>query len=649
MKTLLTCATWLALDVAVGVAAPPPPVDHLAWAKDNIVFSQRESPYPGPYNEDQFPYFSEMLRALGPDDPCRVVSNLKSAQIGGTVVANIFTLGTLQMDPCDFLYTHPTEDNAGRWSKLKLRPMLKNTASLAALFPETSRDGGSSILFKERVDGKGSIQISGANSPASLSMVTMRCQVQDDLSKWEINSAGDPESQADSRSEAHEYAKIFKVGTPTIEPGCRITSNFKQGTQERFHVPCPQCDHYQSLEWANMRDSIDPDNPDAAHFTCVSCGMPIEEHHRAAIVRRGHWVAANEKARREHRSFYMWSAYSPLQSWPRIARRWLRAQGNPAAEQVFLNDVVGQAYKADGEAVPWETLRDRAAETGHKRGVIPPGALLLTLGVDVQDGWLAWQLVGWGREYQRFVIDAGKIEPQNLDVPADNAHISEDATRRVLDRLVNRTWPNTFGRQIGVDFTAIDGNAFTEDVWGWARRHPRSKVIMVRGANSELAPMIKQVANETNEKTGKVRRYAKRFYTFNGSVLKLAFYRNLRKDDPVVPGYVHFCRDLGDEYFQEATSERRKGETQKNGFVKYKWVKDPGQRNEMLDTMIQAEVAAIKFGVRLFGDSDWARYAIEREVPPAETQTDLEDFMLTSQPTEVAKADDEPGFGRING
>src|SRR6516165_5072806 len=193
-------AERLAIEAAARVLEPPPEVDYVEWAKDNIVFSERESPFPGPFNVDRFPHVVPILAALSPEDPFRVV--------------------------------HPTDDNASRWSKLKLSPMLKGTASLRGLFPEKSRDGSNSVLLKEHRDGLGAILISGANSPSSLSQVTMHRQVQDDLSKWEMNAAGDPESQADSRSRAHEFAKILKASTPLVLPGCRITKSFESGSQE---------------------------------------------------------------------------------------------------------------------------------------------------------------------------------------------------------------------------------------------------------------------------------------------------------------------------------------------------------------------------------------------------------------------------------
>jgi phage terminase large subunit GpA-like protein len=134
-------AARLAMEAAARVFEPPPVVDYVEWAKDNIVFSERESPFPGPFNVERFPHVAPILAALSPEDPCRVVTLAGSAQIGKTGIANIFLGGSMAMDPCDFLVVHPTDDNASRWSKLKLSPMLKGTASLRGLFPEKSRDG----------------------------------------------------------------------------------------------------------------------------------------------------------------------------------------------------------------------------------------------------------------------------------------------------------------------------------------------------------------------------------------------------------------------------------------------------------------------------------------------------------------------------
>ena len=611
---VLANAARIAQDAIAAAFRPPAKVDYLAWAVRNIVFTKRESPEPGPYNPDRFSYFNEILLALSPSDPCRIVTLAKSAQLGGTVLANVFTGGSMVMDAGDLLYVHPTENNAERWSKMKLTPMLRGTASLKALFPEKSREGGNSVLYKERADGLGAILISGANSPASLSQVTVPRQVQDDLAKWELNSAGDPEVQADSRSRAITFAKIFKISTPLVMPGCRITKSYEAGSQERLFVPCPHCEHMQTLDWDNMLGNLDPEEPGRAFFTCQACEEPIEEHHRAAMLKRAAWRAANPKMKRIHRSFYIWSAYSFLQSWKQIAFEWFKAKGDPEAERAFLNDTVGQAFKATSEAPPWEALRDRGEASPYVRSTLPTGALLVAQGIDCQGDRVEWQVVAFGRSNRRWVIDYGVIP----------GHISEPATRDLLDAQIASTYENCAGRQIGIDLTAIDGNAWTEDVWGWAQRHPSTKVIMVRGANRDTSPVLEQVRKERNA-AGKPLKYSKRFYNFGSSVLKMALYRNLLKTDPEEPGHIFFPRGLEDGFYQMLTAEKRVA-VRRFGVETFRWIKEPGQPNEGLDTHLQAETAANRLGLRSMPERRWDFYEL-REAP-----LDDEDEALAAKP-----------------
>lgn len=622
LEVAVTSARWMLHDVLADILDPPPPVDYLTWAEENIEFSERESEFAGPYNRQRFRYFDEILRALSPDDPCRIATLSKSAQLGGTVLANIFTGGSMDMDPGDFLYVHPTEENARRWSRMKLQPMLKGTSALRRIFPMKARDGQDSVFYKERRDGRGAILISGANSPASLSQVSMSRQVQDDLAKWDMNSAGDPENQADSRSQGREFAKIFKISTPMVIPGCRITISFEAGSQEFPFVPCPHCGFMQVLEWENMLQNLDEEHPERAHFTCQGpdCGGAIEDHHRADIIPRVEWRASNPKMKRFHRSFYLWSAYSPLQSFERIARSWLAAKGDPPKEQTFWNDVVGKAYRILGESPPWEDIRDRAAESDYAHGSIPAGFPLLTCGVDCQGDRVEWQVVAWGPNKRRAIVEYGVY----------NGHISDEQCQARLNGLLKQGFRNAYGRKIEIDLLAIDGNAYTEDVWDWTRRHPASRVIMVRGVHPESAPLLAQVKKERNRR-GKIVRYSKRFFNFASSVLKMGLYRNLRKTDPEERGFIALPKGLDDEFYRQLTAESRKAQKAKSGFTRYLWVKDPNQANEGLDTHLQAEAASIRLGVRNLPDAEWDRFMAERECPPKEEQADFEDLLLAVQ------------------
>lgn len=616
METMLANPERMAQEVMAEALEPPPPVDFRAWAISNVRFGA-ESPIPGPYNPDLFPFFDRILEVLGPEHPARTVVLQKSAQIGGTVLAQIFIGGSLDLDPKLVLYSHPTTDNASRWVKQKWRPFLRQTSSLTRLFPATtSRDGSNSLLYQERIDGRGAIQISGANSEASLSMISPVLQVQDDLSKWEMNNAGDPESQADTRSKAFDWAKIFKISTPLIKAGCRISRAYKESTQERFQVPCPQCGHRHSLEWENFVTSIDPEKPGAAHFTCPKNGCIIEQHDLRDILRQGEWVARNPGA--EVVGFYLWSAYSLLESWKRIALTWLAAKGDAAKEQAFFNDYLGLPYEAAGESPPWEEIKAQADEDGHERGVIPPGGLLLSMGIDCQADRVEWHLRTHGSEVRAWTIDYGVIE----------GHISSTETRAALDRLMVRDWPDTFGNRRAPATVAIDGNAWTDDVFDWARRYPASRVMMVRGVSPDTAPFLAKVKRERSNE-GRLLRYARRFWNIGVSPMKSALYKNLTKRDPQARGFNGFPRGMEEEFYIQLCSERRTPIKRRDGGVDYRWMKIPNVRNEVLDTALYADAGAIRQGWRSLTAEQWDALAAVIEKPAVEKgQLDLEDLAV---------------------
>jgi phage terminase large subunit GpA-like protein len=618
----LAAPEHLALKAIAAAYKPAPPVDLNSWAVANVRFGP-ESQFQGPYNPDRFPFFARVLEVLGPDHPAREVVLLKSAQIGGTVLAQIFLGGTMDLDPGPFLYVHPTIDNALRWMRQKWKPMLKKAleagTALGRVFPlTTSRDGNNSLTYQERLDGRGFLQLSGANSEASLSMMSVPRQIQDDLSKWENNNAGDPEAQANSRSKAFEWAKLFKLGTPLIEDNCRITRNFKRSSQEHYYVPCPHCGHMQTLEWENLQANIEAQPESAPFFTCVSpgCGGVIEEMHRKEMLEKGEWRAHNPAALLVI-GFYLWAAYSPAESWTRIRDDWLGAKGDPAREQTFLNDTVGRAFKAAGEAPPWQDLRDRAEANGHRKGLIPAGGLLLAGGADIQGDRVEWHVIAFGRDLKQWTVEYDVIE----------GHISEEATRKKLDELTKRTWPDSFGNRRPLDMLAVDGNAWTDDVFDWAKRHPASKVMVVRGAKSDLAPPLAKV-KERNAEGNVKRRHRGRFFNVGVSQLKMALYQNLKKTDPLQRGYCGLPQGLEEDFFRQLCSERRAPQRLRTGYLEYRWVKDPNVRNEVLDTAIYATAAAIRLKWRAMTDEAWDALQAEREVP-AETGTlDLEDLLL---------------------
>jgi phage terminase large subunit GpA-like protein len=160
---LLADPARLASEAIAAALMPPPPVDYLRFATENIVFGPGE-PRPGPYDRRAFRYFDAILEALGPGDPARIITLCASAQIGKTILGNMFAIGSVVMGRGTVLIVHPGLEGAGRWSKMKLTPMMRSTPAVSALFPQRPRDAADSVLYKQRIDGLGDLLIFGANS-----------------------------------------------------------------------------------------------------------------------------------------------------------------------------------------------------------------------------------------------------------------------------------------------------------------------------------------------------------------------------------------------------------------------------------------------------------------------------------------------------
>jgi len=594
----------LAAAVAGEVFEPPPPVDINAWAERYLVVGS-ESPFPGKYNPARCPFFYSVFEALGPEDPARVISVKASAQTGKTFLAQAFIGAYADLDPGAALYVHPTEANAIRFARMKWRPLIRNTPRLGEIFDlRQSKEGGNSTLFQERRDGRGSVLIGGASSEASLSMVSVPRQVQDDLSKWENNTAGDPEAQADSRSKAFAAAKILKLGTALLAGTCRITRAYEAGTQNHYHVPCPHCGHEHPLDPDNFIAAIDADHPELAHFTCPACGEAIEERHRRDIVARGCWVTHNPGA--FDQSFTIWAAYAPFESWERIARSYLAALGDPASEQTWWNDTGGRAYELPGEAPPWEELKKRGDAGGRLLGQVPHGALIMTLALDCQDDYVDGVVTGWGSNLRRWIVARVRVE----------GHISIPETRAELNRLVEFEWPTSSGAGRKVDLTGVDANAWTDDVLDWAKGFPKTRVIMLRGVRGDAAPALAIVRRERRS-DGRLVKYAGRFFNVGVNSLKGGLYKFLREDRPGARGFVDFPAGLDDDFYEQLTSEKRTPTTNRAGFTVHAWIKPRGQRNEQLDVAVYSQALATKIGWRVMTDEHWARLAAAREVDGA--------------------------------
>lgn len=623
---------------------PPPPPDITRWCEDNIVFDER-SPIPGPFRIERFPFLREIHEVLSPEHPAREVSVRGSAQWGKTVsLLNPTVAAWHEYGPLDSLVVHPTTSSATEWVRNKWMPMRRQAPSLREIFGDGRGEQTDTLFNQETMRRDGSLKVVSAGSPDDLAGTTRRLVIMDDAAKFEMTPKGDPEQLAASRAAGFEDAKIVRISTPQILGTCRITRAFDRSDQRFYHVPCPHCGNMAPLTWENFRKSIDPERLHAAHFTCEACNGAIMHSHKLAMVSAGRWVPRNPRG--DHPGFHLWRAYVPQRDWASIAVEYAQVMGwtgmtvteateeairgkvEVETEQTFWNDVLGLPFEQASKGPDWEALRDRAenAEPGAvlARGVVPACGVLLTAGVDCQADRTEVTVCAYGRNYRRWVVD-------HIVIPH---HIGDDDGRNALDSLLKATWRTDLGLRLPLDMMAVDEGGFTEDVRDWAKRHPWTRVILVKGSSSANGPILRPQSDR--KANGRQIKRQKRGWILNVSQLKADFYGWLAKEDPEERGYIAFARGLGDEYYRQITSEVRVLKRATSGTMVSKWeLVEPSRRNECLDTMNYSEAAARKKGWTAMTEDQWDLLEAERGVPAPEDQADLFDAAMPVVPLSV--------------
>lgn len=616
----------VALSLAAGLA-PDPVVKPSAWAAEHLIVA--DGPQAGQkWDAALTPQLVEILDCMATDHPCNRVSVRKSHQVGFTGVAIAWMANVVANVPARALVVFPTEDGGREFNSEKFHPALEETPELRRKVAEArSKSAKASTTLKKRFPG-GTITITGANSTADLRSKTVKYVFADEIDEWplDLNGQGDPMEMVDARQTAFhttgEYKKL-EGSTPTIRGASRIDDAFEVGDQRTWQVPCPHCGEFQRLIFKNLKFA--KRYPYNAHYVCAHCGCVIEHHHKRGMVLAGRWEAEQPGPGR-HPSFHLDTLTSLLTTWDKLAEKWWAAQDKPEKLKAFVNLWLGESWEERGDAPDWQHLFAR--RESYSLRTVPPGALVFTLAVDVQQDGLYYEVVGWGIGKTSWTIDADFLVGDTAD--------SGGAAWRALDVVAAREYPTALGRRVKTDLVGVDCGFNSGAVYDWVRRWPTA--LALKGVPGWYAPPIGVPARQDVTRAGKKKRRGLRVWPVGTWPLKAEFYGHLRKlglrdgapEDP--PGYCHFGEFLDERYFRQLTSEFLQDRESKGRIVR-EWVARGD--NHFHDCRIYNMALADRLGISRFTSDEWARLATDRGQPPPPRQGDL----LASVPVPPARKD----------
>lgn len=603
-----------ALPVVAGtlaaIFAPPEPLVPSEWMAAQLMVP--DGPRAGGrWDPLLTPYVAEIVDALGPDGSHNLVAVRKSQQVGVTI-AGIGLVGAyIARAPARIGYALPTIDMLQEFNREKLTPSIEQTPELAAkIKAQTSRSATGSTTVSKKFPG-GSLVLLNANSAPDLRSKTLKIGIADEVDQWadDLDGQGDPFELFKGRFTAFhatEDWRVLALSTPILHGGSRIDSLFQEGDQRFWHIRCPQCETEIVLEFKNLKFNRKP--PYRAEYIAQCCGFPIEHHQKARLVRAGRFIAKNPEGR--YPSFHVDALISQVTTWDKMAEAAIGAEGNEKKAKTFTNTWLGLPYEVRGDAPDHIRLMERREAFPEKS--IPPLALLLTCGADVQHSGIWVHLDAWAPDGQSWVIWREFLEGDTTD-PNLGAFLK-------LQALYDERFEDAFGNRRQIDALAIDAGdgGRANQVYAFARG--RHRAYAIKGMPGWSRPALGTPTKVSITLRGKKIKGGVSLWPVGTWDLKAEFYADLRKDgrkagqevDP--PGYVHFGEFLDEAYFKQITSETLIDSRVRGRVVKI-W-KDLGP-NHLLDARTYSRAVAEHLGLTRMTREQWLALAQRYQLPIA--------------------------------
>lgn len=590
------------------------------WADKHRQVPSKSSPEGGQWRTSRTPYAREPMNELSSLSRTQEVVIMAASQVMKTEVLLNFVFESIDQDPGPMMVVQPTEKAVKDFVSQRLDPAILAMPRIADKVPSSrKRDSGNKITEKNFPGGV--LYLGWSNSPSELASKPIKKLALDEVDRYPVSlkDEGSPVKLAEQRTANFPRRKILKTSTPKMRGASVITDEYESSSMAQYWVPCPHCMELQVLRFEQLRwkKTKDEDGktrhwPETAVYVCEHCACEIEERHKP-------WMLADQAMgglaewRHRHpdrakRGYHINGLYSPIGlgfSWAERAAKFLEAKDDPAKLQTFVNLHLGEPFEDTSQQMQADSLRERAEPYALR--TVPPGYLLLTLGVDVQRaGYFAFHLVAWGRGERCCTVDY-------TEIPADVSR--QEEWDRVITAYRRRTVTNAFGVTLKVSMTAIDvGDGVTvHEGYKYARKYRHDDVIVIKGSNMRNRPVLdRPKKQDVRNENGSMDRNGVDLWMVGTDTAKGALFARMDGDllhEAASERMVRFSNELSQHFFEGVVSEFYDPDTGR-------WMKRPGRRNEPLDTWVYAYAAAHhpRLAIHTARASDWDE--LERLLEP---------------------------------
>lgn len=563
----------------------PEPLTVTEWADKYRVLPET-STAPGPFRSEVIPYARRWMNLLADPTVSCVALCWATQTCKSTVIENGLGYRIHRM-PSPIVVLRPKIDDAEGWAKERLVPMIMATPVLRARV-RLGRSTDSTLRFK-RFPG-GFVFVASAESAtecASRSAPAVFCDEVDRMHP--IPGEGNPVSIVSMRQGAAEIGLLVVTSTPRDAETTLIWPFLEGGTDERYHVPCPHCGHYQELLFGGPEKPYGlkwpRGKPSAAIYLCASCAAAIEHREKRMMLNEGDWIATRPE--NSYPSSHLSGLYSPFakSAWSAIATEWEAAQGKPADLQVVVNTRLAELWNEPSQQLDADVLTERL-DHSMQEGIVPNGAAILTTGLDTQDNRVEAYTWAWGPGLESWLI-ASEVFPGDPD--ADPKRL-DSVWRKVLEWL-GKPLHHVSGRPVAIRAALIDsGGHKTGSVYGFTQHLKGLAIFACKGVGGPDVPLLGKPSLQGQARVV--------LYPVGVDTAKKEFLRSQLLEEKVGPGFVHLPGWLTQDQCRQLVSEKRVRRIVK-GRVEWAWVEaKKGEPTEGLDCRNYARAALELLGPR---------------------------------------------------
>jgi phage terminase large subunit GpA-like protein len=542
------------------------------WAREHFYLSAESS-----YVEQRWVpwWFQSAIMACISNDDIREVIWRKSARVGYTKLILAAVGYFAEHKRRNQALWQPTDDDRDEFVKAELEPMLRDVAIMQHVFPAFLRRDKDNTLQAKKFLGS-LLHLKGGKAAKNYRRISIDTGYLDEYDAFDqnIEKEGDPGTLAAKRIEGATFPKLVIGSTPKLKGFSNIEK--RERDADIFltpHIPCPSCGEYHALTFGGKDEphgfKWTNDAPETVRHLCPHCGTLITQAEYLALSnaetcryqaedgttcdRRGVFRDVSGQIMRPHErvAFHTWSAYSPNVSWVSIVRDFIAAtreagEGKREKLQAFVNTTLGEYWAEEYEKSDHDELRARAEP--FPLGRVPMGCLLLLASIDTQPNRLEVAVYGYGRGCECWTIDHRVFfgNPNEDEIWAD-----------VDEYLFETEFPHASGQKIKIAGSAIDtGGHNTHAVYAWAAKHSRRKVFAIKG-RSGRERTIKDGASKVDiDWRGRLRKHGLVLWHVGTAHAKDLLHGRLQIGRPG-PGYIHFSKELSDEWFKQFAGEAR--------------------------------------------------------------------------------------------